>query len=70
MCIVFIYWWILINFLTTIVGGLGGRAIYLDADGGFCAERMNQIAEATRSGALKQMDSLGTKNRLDIVLKR
>ena len=47
------------------LGGLGGRAIYLDADGSFCAERMNQIAEATKRTALKQMESIGTKYRYD-----
>lgn len=46
------------------IGGLGGRAIYLDADGSFCAERMNQIAEATRNTALKQMELMETKHRL------
>lgn len=50
--------------LPAVIGGLGGRAIYLDADGSFCAERMNQIAESTRKTALKQMVSIGTKHSL------
>ena len=48
------------------LGGLGGRAIYLDADGSFCAERMNEIAEATKSSAIKQMEAIGTKYRYEI----
>ena len=58
-----INWWF--DFISNI-GGLGGRAIYLDADGSFCAERMNQIAESTRKTALKQMVSIGTKHRFGI----
>ena len=54
---------ILIFKLYSLTGGLGGRAIFLDADGSFCGERMNQIAEATKNTALKQMDSMGTKPR-------
>ena len=49
--------------LYSLTGGLGGRAIFLDADGSFCGERMHQIAEATKNTALKQMDSMGTKTR-------
>ena len=46
------------------VGGLGGRAIYLDTEGGFCAERMSEIAEATRNSTLKQLESMETRERL------
>ena len=49
--------------LYSLTGGLGGRAIFLDADGSFCGERMHQIAEATKNTALKQMDAMGTKTR-------
>ena len=59
----FKHWPNILTFKLFIKGGLGGRAIFLDADGSFCGERMNQIAEATKNTALKQMDSMGTKTR-------
>lgn len=45
--------------LPTVIGGLGGKALYLDTEGGFTAHRMKQIAVKTCRNAQKIFASTG-----------
>lgn len=39
------------------LGGLGGRAVYLDTEGDFCGERMAEVGEATKRDVLAALQT-------------
>jgi len=53
--------------LPTVIGGLGGKVLFLDTEGGFTPQRMSQVAQKTCKNAQKIFTSSGTNYKQSLV---